>query len=287
IAVAEVKAELDVVRHRRANAREARHDLAERGADRGKPLILAVEDQHLVADVPLDAEVMMRDRPADRRDLLEHRLLVDRLDGAQILARTIGVDHRHRGRQADLEPHVRGQLAALARGQEIEIGGARLAGIAELAEAEIGGGDTVGEAEQRKSRRRPAADVGINLEERIGAQQRDLPADPQAAAARLAIGHAPEPPAEQLARGAKDLLDAVEADAADQVDLVRDHGDLPGNPIARPTSSSPRSAGCPTGWRRTGPWPTPSASAAGRDARAAARNSRAPRSCGRARRTAR
>jgi len=53
-----------------------------------------------------------------------------------------------------------------------------------------------------------------------------LPADPQPAPADLAIGNAPQVRAEQPAHGAKDILHSVEADAADEMHVMRDFAHL-------------------------------------------------------------
>src|SRR5262249_56088392 len=81
--------------------------------------------------------------------------------------------------------------------------------------------------EQRKAGGGAAAHLGIDLEERIGAQQRGLPADPQPPSARLAVGHAFQSPPEQRSHRAENLRHRVEADAADEMNFFRNHGAYP------------------------------------------------------------
>src|SRR3954451_11455582 len=91
--------------------------------------------QMIMADVPLNAEIRVRNMAADRRDLVQHRRFISRLDRGDIARGAEGVDHTHRGRQANLKADTRRNVSALARRDEIEIGRPRLTGIAELAEA--------------------------------------------------------------------------------------------------------------------------------------------------------
>ena len=76
---------------------------------------LAVPDHHLVADVPLNAEIAVRNVPAERRDLGDHCLLVGGLDRGQCVRDDDRTDHRERRRQADLETDALGQLARASR----------------------------------------------------------------------------------------------------------------------------------------------------------------------------
>ena len=65
ITVAEVKTELDIVRHRRADAHEPLCDVLLRGVHQRELILrLSVPDDHVVADVPLDAEVAVWNVPA-------------------------------------------------------------------------------------------------------------------------------------------------------------------------------------------------------------------------------
>ena len=93
----------------------------------------------------------MRNMAAERRDLGDHGLLVSRLDRGQHGGHDDRTHHRKRRRQADLKADVFRQHAGLARGDEIEIGGARLARIAELAEFHLDGATPSREREERKA----------------------------------------------------------------------------------------------------------------------------------------
>ena len=93
----------------------------------------------------------MRDVAAERRDLGQHGALIGGFDRRQrVLDHDRAHDRERRG-QADLEADVLGQLAALARRHEIEIGGARLPRIAQFAEAKRARIGAFGEGEQRES----------------------------------------------------------------------------------------------------------------------------------------
>ena len=112
-----------------------------------------------------------------------------------------------------------GSVAGLARGDKVEIGGARLARVAELAEFHIGRRDAFGQRQQRKLIGRADGAGRIRPQERAGAQQRILPADPQFAAADFAVGNAAQMRSEHFADGCENLIDRVEADAADQMNF--------------------------------------------------------------------
>ena len=219
IAVAQMQAELDVVGNRGAQPLHAGDNLVVRNIARYRVARLAVPDHHLVADVPLDAEVLVRDVPDQRRDLGDHGFFVSRLDRGQRGGHDNRTDHGKRRRQADLETDIFRQRAVLARGDKVEIGGARLARITELAEFHIRRRDAFGQRQQRKFIGRADGAGRIRPQERAGAQQRILPADPQFAAADFAVGNAAQMRAEHFADGCENLIDRVEADAADQMNF--------------------------------------------------------------------
>ena len=136
IAIAEMQAELDIVRHDSANPR---HALQERRTRhlwiRHRAGLLAIPDHHLVAEVPLDAEILVRDVAGERRNLGQHGALVGGFDRRQrVLDHDRAHDRERRG-QADLEADAGRQLATITRRHEVEIGGARFARIAQFAEA--------------------------------------------------------------------------------------------------------------------------------------------------------
>ena len=101
VAVAEVEAELDPHGHEPGQAREALDDaglhILEPDGDR------ALEHRELVAGVPLDRELVGRDRREDALDLLVHLRLVDRLELRLVVERHERADGRERRRQRDEE----------------------------------------------------------------------------------------------------------------------------------------------------------------------------------------
>ncbi len=97
----------------------------------------------------------MRDVADERRDFGDHGLLISRLDCGQHGGHDDRTHYGKRRRQADLEADILRQRAGLARGDEIEIGGARLARIAELAEFHVCWRNAFGERQQRKAVGRP------------------------------------------------------------------------------------------------------------------------------------
>ena len=171
--------------------------------------------------IPLDAEIAMRDVPAQRGHLDDHRFLIGRFDRRERFRHDDRAHHREGCRQADLKADVLRQFAALARREKVEIRGARLAHIAELAEMHIAGRDAFAEREQREAVGRPHFAGRIRPQKGRGAQQRILPADPELAAADFAVRNALEMRAELLADGAEDILDRVESDAADEMHIHR------------------------------------------------------------------
>ena len=161
----------------------------------------------------------MRNMPAERGDFGNHGALISGLDRRQHGRHDDRAHHRKRRRQADLKADALRQGAVVARRDKIEIGGARLAGIAELAEAHVGGRNAFGQGQEREAIGRPDGAGRIRPQKHAGAQQRILPADPQSAAADLAVGNAAQIRAEQFSDGAENLIDSVEADTADQMNV--------------------------------------------------------------------
>src|SRR3954452_12186731 len=227
ITVAKMKAQLDIVGNVSADARDARGNLALGRIDQRKLVLrLSVPDDHVMADVPLNAEVRVRNMAADRRDLVHHRRFISRLDGGDVTRSAEGVDHTHRGWQANLKADTGRNVSTIARRDEIEIRRARLAGIAELAEAHVLRCNILRQAQQRKARRLAECAARIGPQERTGAQKRILEAHPQATRARLAVRNPSQPAAERRADCTENLLDAVQSDAADQMNAVGHIGSL-------------------------------------------------------------
>src|SRR3954463_3777217 len=173
IAVAKMKAQLDIVGNGSADTRDTRGNLALGRIDQRKLVLrLPVPDDHVVADVPLNAEVRVRNMAADRRDLVHHRRFISRLDRGDITRGAEGVDHTHRGGRASLKAATRRNASALGRRDEIEIGRARLTGIAELAEAYVLRCNILRQAQQRKARRFGGRAAGTGRKERTGGRER-------------------------------------------------------------------------------------------------------------------
>ncbi len=219
IAVAQMQAELDVVGHRGAEAPDALEQLLARHVRRHRVARLAVPDHHLVADVPLDAKIAVRDMPAQCGNFGDHGFFIRGLDRRQHGGDDDRTHHRKRRRQTDLKTDALRQHALVARRDKVEIRGARLAGIAELAETHVRRRNPFAKREQRKAVGRADGAGGIRPQIGARAQQRILPADPQAASADLAVGNAAQIRPEQLADGGKNLIHRVEADAADQMNV--------------------------------------------------------------------
>lgn len=143
----------------------------------------AVPLHHLLADVPLEREVFVRDGGADPIHLPQHGLLVGREDLGRVLGRAERVDDRVRRRHRDLEAHAGRQLPRRPRVQEVLVRRPGLARIAQLAEVELLGPDAV-----REPQRHELDPAGPGRPHRsqagVRAQQRDLPTDPLPAARR-------------------------------------------------------------------------------------------------------
>ena len=97
IAVAEMEAELDIGRDRVAQPLHALRSVFATALRRDSIAGLAVPDHHLVADIPLDAEIAMRDGAAKRRDFRDHGALIGRLDRRQVARRHEGRASRANG----------------------------------------------------------------------------------------------------------------------------------------------------------------------------------------------
>src|SRR5215467_3541058 len=148
IAVTEMETELDIGGHRFADAGKARGDLLTRGLHEWKLVLrVSVPHDHVVANIPLDAEILMRNVPANRLDFLPHGLFISDFDCDDVRCSAEGVDDAHRRRQADLEADARRDIAALARFEEIDIRGTRFASVAEFSQPDLTNVYAFGEAE--------------------------------------------------------------------------------------------------------------------------------------------
>ena len=117
VAVAEVVAELHVGRDAAAEPHQPLDD-ARAGVVEPRRHD-AVEHGELEVGVPLDGELVVRDGVEDRRQLVHHPRLVERLDAGLVLGGDEGGDRRERRGQRHLEPAVRrDQAVALAPGED-------------------------------------------------------------------------------------------------------------------------------------------------------------------------
>ena len=109
VAVTEVVAELDLRGH---EAPEPQQPLDDAGLHVVEPdLDRALQHRELVAGVPLDRELVGRDRREDALDLGLHLRLVDRLELGLVLERHERADRRERRGQRDEEAAARGDRA--------------------------------------------------------------------------------------------------------------------------------------------------------------------------------
>ena len=212
VPVAEVVAELDVTRHAAPQPHEALDDARPRvGEPCGHD---AVEHRELEVRVPLHGELVVGDRVEDRRELVEHRRLVERLDPGLVFRCDERGDRCERRRQRHLEPAVRrNQSVALApsKGAVRRRRGLR---VAELLEAQRV--DRLVVANRKRGARdanpRPAGTPrtpGV-------AEHRVLPHNPVRPWAGLAVGHSVEPFAEFRCHELEHLVGTAQRHAADQ-----------------------------------------------------------------------
>src|SRR5215471_18790045 len=152
VAIAEVKAELGVSGNKRCDADQARGNRLPRRIDQRKLILrLPIPQDHVVANIPLDAQVIVRDMLADRLHLTRHGGFVRSLDRGDITRGAEGIDDAHRRGQTDLEAHARRNVSTLSCRNEIEIRRPRLPGVAELAKTHLVQCSALSEAEKRKS----------------------------------------------------------------------------------------------------------------------------------------
>lgn len=145
VAVAEVKAELDVARDGPAQSQQA---LEHTGAHLVKPGHRdPLQHGELKPRIPLDGQLLGGDRRHDARDLLEYPRLVDGLERRLIVGCDKGADRGQWGGQGELEAHVTGdQAVALEASKGAVRGNCRL-GVAEGPEGHGVGPDTGLEAQ--------------------------------------------------------------------------------------------------------------------------------------------
>ena len=120
VAVTEVEAELDGRRHHPGEPQQALDDagvhVLEPDGDR------ALQHRELVARVPLDRELVGRDRLEDPLDLRAHLCLVDRLELGLVLERHERAHRRERRRQRDEEAAGRRDHAVALEARERAVG---------------------------------------------------------------------------------------------------------------------------------------------------------------------
>ena len=92
---------------------------------------------HLGRDIPLDGEVLVRDRLADLIDLAEKPPAIDWLHGRVVLVHEVCIQKRRGGRQRNLKTQVLRHDALIAQRAEPLVGVDRGFGITEPADAEL------------------------------------------------------------------------------------------------------------------------------------------------------
>ena len=211
VAVAEVVAELHVGRDAAPEPDEPLDDARARIVEPGRHD--AVEHGELEVRVPLDGQLVVRDGFEDRRQLVHHARLVERLDAGLVLRGDERRDGRERRGQRDLEPAVHGHLAvALAPGEHLVRGDGGLR-VAEVVEAQ--GLERLAVA-QPQARERPvrARPGRADLELRPRAEHRVLPDDPVGARPGLPVGHLQEAVAELGRHHLEDIFGTAKRHAA-------------------------------------------------------------------------
>src|SRR5215831_1796042 len=188
ITITEMESEVDIGGHLFADAGKARRDVFARGLHEWELVLrVSVPHDHVVADIPLDAEILMRNVAADRLDFLPHGRFISDFNCHDVPCSTEGIDDAHRRRQADLEADAGRDITEPARFQEIEIRGTRLASVAELSEPDLTSVDAFGEAEQWETRGLSHRAARVRAKEGARAEQWILEAGPQPARAGLAV----------------------------------------------------------------------------------------------------
>ena len=195
---------------------------------------IALPGQHLLADVPLDREIGVRDRGADLREVGPEGALVGGEEIGPRGGRDEPVADRHRRRQADLEADARGQRAGLAQRREPGVGRDGLRRVAGI-EFDRRGIDARLEAEQL-----PLADqlavplvdarhvlVGRDLHRRMVRDLRPLPEDPARPFPGLAVRDPLQMPAEAAQGLTERRVGVGIGQAADQMGAGERHGGLP------------------------------------------------------------
>src|SRR5262249_29676587 len=155
-----------------------------------------------MAEIPLDAEVVVRNGAANLLHLADGGSLIGRFDRADISRRAECVDHTHGCGQTHLEARALRDIALAARLAEILIGGSCLARVAELAEADLGRLHAFGKTQERETAGLADRAARIRPQKRTGPQQRILEAHPKPARTWLSVGNPLEAFAERPADGA-------------------------------------------------------------------------------------
>ena len=201
---------------------EPQQPLEDPRADLGEPRgRLALEHRELESGIPLDRELVGRDRREQLRQLLEHPPLVDRLDHGLVIGVDEGADRRQRRRQANLEAEMVWKRAVTLEPCEQPIRRERGLGEAKIAEAHLRRSDAGAESELRQ---RPVRVVAWRSDDELRkrAEDRVLPKDPVGARAGFAVGDPAQPVAEFGRDVAEYLLGAGQRHAAGQVGSDRD-----------------------------------------------------------------
>src|SRR5262249_1016906 len=156
----------------------------------------ALQHAELDVGVPLDGQLLVRNRVQDLPQLLQHSRLVERLEGSLVLGSDEGADRSERRRQRDLEAARPGDHAGTLEAGECPVRGDGRLGIAETFEPNVRGPladpqSQPGESAVMIRARRPHLELWECAEDRV------LPDDPVRPWAGLAVGDPAEAGAER------------------------------------------------------------------------------------------
>ena len=227
--VAEVVADLHRLRHRVAEPREHAGDVLLVAL---RPVReVALPGEHLLADVPLDGEVVVWDRGADLRKIGPEGAFVGGEEVGPGRGRDEPVADRHRGREAHLEAHPRRQRPGAPHRHETGVGGDGLGRIArvELDRRRIDAGAEAEELPLADELAVPLVDprlflVGRDLHRGMFRDLGPLPVDPARPLAGLAVRDALQMRAEPPSDLGEGRVGVRIGQAADEVGAGERHG---------------------------------------------------------------
>jgi len=152
---------------------------------------------------------------ADALDLAQHRALVRGKDLLRVRLLAERCEDGEWCGQRDLKPDARGKATGVARHEEVFVRGSRLAPVTELPEMHIFRRDARCELQWYLTFADPN-------ERRIRAQHRNLPADPQSSAVRLAVRDAFQVRSAVTSDRREHFFWRIERDAPDEMHIGHD-----------------------------------------------------------------